>query len=840
MKRIKNHLTYFLPVVVSLTAFESYSREYFNPAFLEINGSEQGGTTDLSVFETKNSQPEGTYRVDISVNNEIVTPYPRDVLFTRNSTGTLIPCITVDELKHWGVRTAGFPNLKPDSKGCADLNAIPDAFADFRFNQQHINLSIPQVAMNTRSRDAVPTELWDEGIPAMLLNYSMNNHRSRSQYGYVYKSTYLNLRPGLNLGPWRLRNYTTWQHSEPGIEKWNTVYSYAQRNIIALQSQLTLGDSSAPADVFDSVPFRGIQLKSDDDMLPYSIRNYAPVVRGVARSDALVVIRQNGYVVYETSVAAGAFEISDLAPTGGAGDLNVTIKEADGSVQQMIIPFASLPVLQREGRLRYSVTGGQFRSYAAGTEKKPFIQGTMIYGLPWGITMYGGVQNAGRPFQSYALGLGKNIGTWGAFSADVTHSDSTPKNSGRQQGQSMRVRYSKNFLDTDTNFSIAGYRYSTSGYRSLEETLGTFRRDDNLPFYILERRRNRAELLMNQSLGQNGGSLSLSLVNEDYWKSARRSRSVNLGYYKSFSEVSVGLDYSWNRNDGWQGYDATDRVISLNVNVPLEALFGRTYVTYGASHTAGMGTSHNIGLSGSALEDYSLNWGVNASRPDDGGRDIGANASWRTRYGTLNGSYNHSRDSRQFSYGMSGGVVAHENGMTLSQQLGETVGLVKAPGAADVRVSNYPGLATDGRGYAVVPYLTAYRRNDIRLNGDTIPEDADIRYLSKKVVPTRGAVVRAEYRIAIGYRVLMTLSLPDGKPVPFGAVVSLLTSGSKEMDAQNTSIVGDGGEVFISGLPEQGTVQVQWSSGQERRCRAQYTTRRADAGLWTATAVCGV
>lgn len=837
MKWIKNYLTYFLPVVVSLMAFESYSREYFNPAFLEINGSDQGGTTDLSVFETKNSQPEGTYRVDISVNNEMVTPYPRDVVFTRNSAGSLIPCITVDELKHWGVRTTEFPNLKPDSKGCADLNAIPDAFSDFRFNQQHINLSIPQAAMNPRSRDAVPTELWDEGIPAMLLNYSMNNHHSRSQYGYVYKSTYLNLRPGLNLGAWRLRNYTTWQRSEPGIEKWNTVYSYVQRNIIALQSQLTLGDSSAPADVFDSVPFRGIQLKSDDDMLPYSIRNYAPVVRGVARSDALVVIRQNGYVVYETSVAPGAFEISDLASTGGAGDLNVTIKEADGSVQQMIIPFASLPVLQREGRLRYSVTGGQFRSYAAGTEKKPFVQGTTIYGLPLGITTYSGLQNAGSLFQSYALGVGKNIGSWGAFSFDLTHSISIPKNNSRQQGQSFRVRYSKNFLDIGTNFSIAGYRYSTSGYRSLEETLGTYRRDTHLPLYINERRRNRAELLMNQDLWQNGGTLNLSLVNEDYWKSNRRSQSANLGYYNNFfADVGIGLNYSWNRNDGWGDYRTTDKVISLNVNVPIETLFGRTYATYSASHTVGMGTNNNIGLSGSALEDYSLSWGMNAGHSDYGERNIGGNASWKTRYGTLNGSYNHSRDNRQFSYGMSGGVMVHENGITLSQQLGETVGLVKASGAADVSISNYPGLATDSRGYAVVPYLTAYRRNDIRLDGNTIQEDTDIRYMSKKVVPTRGAVVRAEYLTSIGYRVLMTLSQPSGKPVPFGAVVSLLTS--NDTGVQNTSIVGDRGEVFMSGLPEKGTVQVQWSNGQETVCRADYVTRKAEAGLWTATAVC--
>ena len=41
------------------------------------------------------------------------------------------------------------------------------------------------------------------------------------------------------------------------------------------------------------------------------------------------------------------FEINDLYPSGSSGDLYVTIKGANGSEQHQIVPFASLPVLQR-------------------------------------------------------------------------------------------------------------------------------------------------------------------------------------------------------------------------------------------------------------------------------------------------------------------------------------------------------------------------------------------------------------------------------------------------------------------------------------------------------------
>ncbi|WP_163063690.1 fimbria/pilus outer membrane usher protein, partial [Acinetobacter baumannii] len=68
--------------------------------------------------------------------------------------------------------------------------------------------------------------------------------------------------------------------------------------------------------------------------------------RGTAHSNALVMVRQNGYVIYQNTVAPGAFEINDLYPTGSSGDLQVTVKETDGSESHFVVPYASVPVLQ--------------------------------------------------------------------------------------------------------------------------------------------------------------------------------------------------------------------------------------------------------------------------------------------------------------------------------------------------------------------------------------------------------------------------------------------------------------------------------------------------------------
>lgn len=554
----------------------AFAREYFNPALLGIDGPGKE-LTDLSAFEEGIGQMPGTYRVDVIVNKSSAGVHDVNFVMQKDTAGntTLQPCFSVDSLREFGIRTDAFPNLAGHGD-CANLAAIPQASAEFAFERQQLRLSIPQAAVDSHARGYVAPERLDEGINALLLNYSFSGANTEARRGDMTDSDsyYLSLRPGLNIGPWRIRNYSTWNRNVNGDsanESWDSLYTYAQRNIIALKSQLTFGDSTAPSELFDSVPFRGAQLASDDDMLPDSLRGYAPVVRGIARTNAQVIIKQNGYTIYQSYVSPGAFEITDMYPTGSSGDLDVTIKEADGSEQHQTVAFASLPILQREGRLKYSVTSGQYRPYESDIDKKMFTQATLIYGLPAGFTVYGGGQFS-QHYKSLLTGLGKNLGELGAVSVDGTQAWSTQKDQDKESGQSWRIRYSKNILETGTNISISGYRYSTSGYYTLPEVLDTWRDDESQNNN--DRRRNRAELQLNQSIGASLGSLSLNAISEDYWNSDRKMRSLGVGYSNSWGGVTYNINYSYNRNttdsdDSDKIYDE-DQVFSLSINIPLD------------------------------------------------------------------------------------------------------------------------------------------------------------------------------------------------------------------------------------------------------------------------------
>ena len=795
------------------------AREYFDPALLGIDGPGKD-LTDLSAFEEGVGQMPGTYRVDVVLNNTVFGT--RDIAFAlkKDAAGnsSLQPCLSTEMLRELGVRLEQFPAL---TGSCADLSVIPQASAKFIFERQQLQLSLPQAAINAQARGYVPPEQLDEGINALLLNYNFSGDNTQGRRSEIPDSDnyYLSLRPGLNVGPWRIRNYSTWNRSTNGSdtqESWDSIYTYAQRNIISLKSQLTVGDSNAPSDMFDSVPFRGAQLASDDDMLPDSLRGYAPVVRGIARTNAQVIIKQNGYTIYQSYVSPGAFEITDMYPTGSSGDLDVTIKEADGSEQHQTVAFASLPVLQREGRVKFSLTSGQYRPYDGDIDKEMFTQATAIYGLPAGFTVYGGGQFS-QHYQSLLSGVGKNFGTIGAVSIDGTQAWSSQKDQDKESGQSWRVRYSKNILETGTNISIAGYRYSTSGYYTLSEVLDTWR--DDAWRTNNDRRRNRAEFLLNQNIGEKLGSLSLTTMSEDYWNSDRKMRSIGVGYSNSWSGITYNLNYSYNRNttdsENDKIYDE-DQIFSLSITVPLDRWLSNSYATYSLNTSKRGDTSHNVGLNGSLLEDRNLNWNVQESQTNHGEGNGGyASLDYQGTYARVNSAYSYDHDQKRVNYGIEGGIVAHAHGVTLSQALGETAALVEAPGANGVSVSNQTGVKTDFRGYTVVPYVTPYRESTLSLDTATLPESADVELSSQKITPTRGAIVRAHFNTRVGKRVLMTLIRSNGEPVPFGAMVT--TS-----DNASGSIVGDSGQVYLSGMPQKGSLLLKWGNASKEQCNVSY------------------
>ncbi|WP_179128639.1 FimD/PapC N-terminal domain-containing protein, partial [Salmonella enterica] len=75
-------------------------------------------------------------------------------------------------------------------------------------------LSIPQIALRPHYTGIAPQALWNDGIPAFLMDYQASSFRSSYRSNGATLNTNgmdVQLLPGLNFGAWRLRNLTTWQ-----------------------------------------------------------------------------------------------------------------------------------------------------------------------------------------------------------------------------------------------------------------------------------------------------------------------------------------------------------------------------------------------------------------------------------------------------------------------------------------------------------------------------------------------------------------------------------------------------------------------------------------------------
>ena len=104
------------------------------------------------------------------------------------------------------------------------------------------------------------------------------------------------------------------------------------------KSELLLGETSSDGRYFDPVSFRGVRVASDERMLPDERRNYVPTIRGTAQTNATVSVYQRGFLVHETTVAAGPFVIEDLQAASYGGDLEVRIVEANGETRRFTVP----------------------------------------------------------------------------------------------------------------------------------------------------------------------------------------------------------------------------------------------------------------------------------------------------------------------------------------------------------------------------------------------------------------------------------------------------------------------------------------------------------------------
>ncbi|MGP2522371.1 fimbria/pilus outer membrane usher protein [Pantoea ananatis] len=813
------------------------------------------GVADLAELDTLGKQLPGNYNVDVYLNGKYL--FEKKIKFisvkniaykkprTKDKTG-LMPCLTLEDLNNLGLNLDSNQEIYIlKNRACIFLaDFFPKAYTKFNFKEMRLDLSIPQAFLSKKPLGWIQEQKWDSGINALLLGWQYSGNKTKYTYDKSL-SQYLNLNSGINIGSLRFRDNSIWTNVDSNgshWQKWEHVSSYMLYPISNWKSNLLIGNSNTEGTVFEPISFDGAKLSTDLTMYPDTMQGFAPVVRGVANSNAEVSILQNGNLVYRTSVPPGAFIINDLYSVSNSGDLQVRVKEANGSIHSFIVPYSSVPVLQRKGSLVYSIATGKIRNYNNMYERLSFIHGTFLWGIHDNTTIYGGTQLA-KSYKAVAIGAGKNIGDFGAFSADVTTAKTVLSDNKTYDGESLRFLYSRSMSSLGTSLQILANRFSSSGYYSLPEAAlnnikgwrmnsdpslesGTYEKIDSLDYYDLYRKKkNLLQANITQRIGTLG-SLFLTASRQTYWGMSSPSTSAQAGFSGTFSKLSyqISLGYSKNSQE-----NATDKNIYFSFSIPLETLlpysnykgFRNTTLSYS------MNKSHDdsinqIQINGTALDEDNLSWGLSNGYGSHGSHTGDASLDYLGTYGGVSLGYGKSDKYSQIRYGARGGFILSKYGLTAGQQLGRTNILVAAPGASGVPVDNTPGIRTDWRGYAIKTFASDYRENRIALDISELDSSTDIVSPVKYVIPTNGAVVLAKFDVRKGQQSLITL-YHKGKKLPFGTIVSLYK-------AKSAGIVDESGEVYLSGLDEKGKLIARWGNKRNQQCIANYDFTKSNGG----------
>lgn len=778
---------------------------------------------DFSRFSQAGYIMPGQYQMNIMVNDQEISPYAFTMEFIEppvsgKNREKQLPqaCLTTEVVSKMGLTVASLEKIKYWSdEQCADFSQLSgvEVIPDTAEGVLHIN--IPQAWMEYSDASWLPPSRWDNGISGLMFDYNINGTVNQSYRGQKSQSVNYNGTFGANFNAWRLRadyqgNLT---HSSGSNQDalnqftWNRFYMY--RAIPRWHSNMTLGENYINSDIFSSWNYTGISLESDDRMLPPKLRGYAPQVTGIADTNARVVISQQGRVLYDSTVPAGPFTIRDL-DSSVRGRLNVEVIEQNGQKKTFQVDTAYVPYLTRPGQVRYKLISGRSRRYEHTTEGPVFAAGEASWGINNVWSLYGGGIVAGD-YNALAVGVGRDLGKFGAVSADMTQSVARIPETEAKQGKSWRLSYSKHFDDMNADITFAGYRFSERDYMTMDQYLNARYRGD-----FTGREKELYTVTANKNITDWNISVNLQYSHQTYWDRQTTdyyALSVN-HYFDLFGvrNISAGLSasrsqYSKNSIDNTGGHHYNDSVF-LRLSVPWEngalSYAGNKSNNY-YTNTVGYSNTLNGGL-----DSYSLSAGISNGNGQSSQKQVSAYYSHSSPLANISANFSAAQNGyNSFGLNASGGATITTKGAALHAggMNGSTRLLIDTDGVGGVPVDG-GRVYTNRWGIGVVTDVSSYYRNTTSVDLNKLPEDMEAIHPVVESVLTEGAIGYRKFEVLKGNHLFAVLSLPDSSYPPFGASVT-------NEKGRELGMVADNGLAWLSGVTQGEILNVDWDGKKQ-------------------------
>ncbi|ELF5324217.1 fimbria/pilus outer membrane usher protein [Vibrio cholerae] len=798
-------------IAISLTKVAHSADIEFNTDLLDIKDK---ASIEAGAFKQAGYIVPGEYTLQLIVNNNPIGE--RKVRFYEqeiNSSQLCLNASLADELglkKHEQERLLTEPALTSlQGETCYDPALLEGMLIKADLGKDTLSISVPQAYRDYVSEYWDPPSRWNEGVNGALLDYNLHLRESYTQRG---DSTSLSAYgvAGANIDAWRLRAHwqSRYEHRQDkdGQDKSQSDFEvnrvYAFRALPELRAKLTLGEQDLGNSVFDGFQFTGASLNSDDNMLPPNLRGYAPEVVGIAKTNAKVVISQQGRVLYETQVASGPFRIQDIS-SAVSGTLDVRVEEQDGSVQTFQVNTAHIPYLSRPGSVRYKFNGGKINTSTHEVDGPAFASAEFSWGVSNGWSLLGGAL-IGDSYDALSIGVGRDLLQFGAISFDVTESYAR-LDEGSKMGSSYRINYSKTFEEYDSQIAFAGYRFSDRDFMNMNDYLAAQKAGEP---YRGGSKEVYSVVLSKQFQDAHLGAY-LDYTHQSYWSQADSDRiSLSLSHsfdLKDWRDLSASLSAYRNEQS-----NLTDNGLYFSLSVPFG---GNQHISYSASSNGGQ-TSNSMSFY-DRIDDRN-SYSVTASTSPNGESASGFYTHTGDKATVMANVSHISGDSTSLGLSLSGGITATGEGAALHRVgiMGGNRIMIDTDGAKDVPV-HAGDLVTysDKHGKAVVADVSSYYRQRTSIDVDKLGEE--IEPIGTPVTMgtlTEGAIGYRHFDILSGSKLMVELVKDDGQAVPFASEVF-------NEKGQLLGMVGEDGMAYLAGLHKGDTIEARW--GNSKLCYIQ-------------------
>lgn len=651
---------------------------------------------------------------------------------------------------------------------CRDLTTMwSNGIVDLDPNMDEVAITLPVNAIDNTV--ATATSNYSGGV-AGLLNYSgyVMHNDYQGESGDRYQG---NFQLGLNAGDWVFRSTQLVSDANDSSFQHDSLFTYAQRTFTDYGKLLQLGELSVTNTQFGIPTIRGLQWIPDTSLAPG--KGSGIEVTGIAHTNrAQVEVRQGGTLIYSTLVPAGPFTLPDIPIINGNTDLEVTVKENDGSQHQTTVSASTF----RGNRLNringFSLAGGLVEDLNS------------RYPDPWVLTISKGWSLSRRLNSSAGMLMADNhyYGFSGGLDAALFQNVFTSlgylgsiDNQSQTDGQKFTFDASY-VLPYNLGISV-GSSYSTHDYRELADIYSDY---DDLSLM-------KYESNVSLSWGHDVlGGFSLNYYRGQAWNSEDDSRTFSTSWYKTFGRVAVNLN--WQTDVGHN--DNNDRMLYVSLSVPLGNVSTTQWV-----RDRKKDTTWGSGISGSFSANNQYSLGVEKHYSDNDAASLSGSLSSNLHYTSLSLTTDaDDRSNRTYSATLQGGVVVHPHGVTFSPySIEDTFGLVTLDKpVAGVEIETSRGAVwTDKWGQAVVPSLSPNRDSWLDLNTQTLPQNIDVNNGKAVLNVARGSVANWQFSTLSQRRVMIDVKRANGENLPAGTAIV-------DQSGQYITTAPDSGIIFLN------------------------------------------